>query len=240
VDKSRIANIVIAKNLNHAHEQIQIQALELIRTRRIYTRTSVHTAPKHFLLVALLQTEGPALASHLNDHFFLSHTHEHGSPLRSLPETTADDASSISSVIRTPQAMKQLDSPQISKEDLVLLASQIKSVRMSAEIRAYLHNIIAFLRLHRAIAGGVSGLASRYLDTLSRALAPLHGLDYVPPSLVALATRKVYAHRIVLTDPENERSIQWGSSIEAVDRLLDGITISEVIGEVLESVEAPL
>lgn len=72
------------------------------------------------------------------------------------------------------------------------------------------------------------------------ALAPLHCLDYIPPSLVALAARKIYPHRIVMTAPENERSMQWGSSLDAVKAVLDGVTVEDVIEEVLQSVEVPL
>ncbi len=71
-------------------------------------------------------------------------------------------------------------------------------------------------------------------------LAPLHGLNFVSPSLVALAARKIYPHRIIITTPENERSMQWGSSIEAVRAVLEGVKVEDIIEEVLESVEAPL
>jgi len=71
-------------------------------------------------------------------------------------------------------------------------------------------------------------------------LAPLHGLDYISPSMIALAARKIYPHRIVITAPENERSMQWGSSLEAVKAVLEGVTVADVIEEVLESVEVPL
>lgn len=71
-------------------------------------------------------------------------------------------------------------------------------------------------------------------------MAPLHGLDYISPSLVALAARKIYPHRIAITAPENERSMQWGSNLEAVKIVLDGVTEEGVIEDVLESVEAPL
>jgi len=72
------------------------------------------------------------------------------------------------------------------------------------------------------------------------ALAPLHGLSYITPSLVALAARKIYPHRIVITAPENERSMQWGSSLDAVKAVLEGVTVEDVIEEVLQSVEVPL
>lgn len=58
--------------------------------------------------------------------------------------------------------------------------------------------------------------------------------------MVDLAARKIYPHRILITAPENERSLQWGSSLEAVKAVLDGVTAEDVVEEVLQSVEAPL
>lgn len=58
--------------------------------------------------------------------------------------------------------------------------------------------------------------------------------------MVALAARKIYPHRIAITLPENERSLQWGSSLEAVKAVLDGVTADDVVEEVLQSVEVPL
>jgi hypothetical protein len=58
--------------------------------------------------------------------------------------------------------------------------------------------------------------------------------------MVALAARKIYPHRIVITEAEKERSMQWGSSLEAVKAVLEGVTVEDVIEEVLESVEVPL
>lgn len=58
--------------------------------------------------------------------------------------------------------------------------------------------------------------------------------------MVALAARKIYPHRVAITTPETERSLQWGSSLEAVKAVLDGVTADNVVEEVLQSVEVPL
>ena len=60
------------------------------------------------------------------------------------------------------------------------------------------------------------------------------------PSLVALAARKIYRHRITIVAPENERSMQYGSDLAAVTTLLEGINAEQVIEEVLGMVEVPL
>ena len=115
-----------------------------------------------------------------------------------------------------------------------------QTVTVSAEVKAYLQNLITFLRMHRAVGGGISPRATQHFDLLVRCLAPLHGLEFVTPSLVSLATRKIYQHRITMTSAENERSMQYGSDLAAVSSILDGLRPEDVIDDVLQQVEAPL
>jgi hypothetical protein len=99
-DNKMIANVIIAKNLDEAPRQVQIQALELMRTKRIFTRTSVQNAPKRFLFIALLAGgEGPRLSKHLNDYMFISHFHDPEDGFPNL-EDMYDDGNSISSVVK--------------------------------------------------------------------------------------------------------------------------------------------
>jgi MoxR-like ATPase len=247
IDSRRIANVVIATNINEANHQVQIQALELIRNKRNYTRTAVHPAPRPFLFIALNAVGSTRLTTHLNDQFFISHTHQAYDGFPNLEqdqfnEEVSDDNASTSSVIKSPRLLseKRKFSLHFSQDEVSILASQTSEVQISSEVRGYVQNIVVFLRLHRAVGGGISALATRHLTVLVQALAPLHGLSYVSPSLVALAARKIYPHRIVITSPENERSMQWGSSLEAVRAVLEGVTPEDVIEEVLQSVEAPL
>lgn len=96
----RIAQVIIAKNLDEAPKQVQIQALELMRTKRIFTHTSVQSAPKRFLFIALLAGgEGPRLTKHLNDRMFISHLHDPEDGFPNL-EDLENDGDSISSVVR--------------------------------------------------------------------------------------------------------------------------------------------
>jgi len=117
-------------------------------------------------------------------------------------------------------------------------------VRVDVEVTRYQQNLVSFLRIHRAVAApgsGVTPQATRHLEQLTRSLAPLHGLDYATPALVGLAARKVYLHRIrIITDPRQERSMQWGSELAAVKALLEGVGPEEVIDDVLGSVPVPV
>ena len=53
-------------------------------------------------------------------------------------------------------------------QDLDKLCTQTASVKLSAEIRGYLHNIVVFMRNNRAVHGGVSAMATKHLLRLSQ------------------------------------------------------------------------
>ncbi|KAI4261984.1 MAG: hypothetical protein L6R42_002832 [Xanthoria sp. 1 TBL-2021] len=241
----KIADVVILKNLELANYDIQIQALELIRTKRLFTHTSVVTTPKAFCMVIIQSSVGPRLNKHLNDHIFLSHSHDLEDGFMNLDnasEWIEDDRSSSSSVVRKSDPQRSRDGAGItfSEADIQTLIKQVKNTKVTSEVECYLQNIVTFLRMHRAVDGGINPRSTKYFKTLVTCLAPLSGLDYVTPSLVAIAARKVYPHRIILTVPERDRSLQYGSELAAVKAVLEGVTPEAVIEDVLAAVEAPL
>lgn len=340
---TQIANVVLAQNLDHAPRAVQIQALELLRTRRIFTRTSVQTAPKQYLFVAVVgaETGGQArVTHHLNDFLYLAHWHDPEDGFAYLEEQAeqegwgassrmgmgitglgkngnnndndgddngdespytkagADvdvDRASIdsgSSVVKRgvgsmansglihesyhsalsgplghghgpsgrlgglgapvnlfPQftfhnndltAVNATEPPLFSESEIAHLAHLAQhSVSVDIDVQRYQMNIIAFLRMHRAVNGGITPQATKHFEQLMRGLAPLHGLDFVTPALVGLAAKKVYLHRIEMVAPERERSMQWGSELAAVEALLEGVGPEEVIEDVLGMVAVP-
>ena len=127
-------------------------------------------------------------------------------------------------------------------QDIEHLTELSHQTTVGVEVKQYQQNILSFLRLHRAVAGGISAPATKHFDKLTRCLAPLHDLSYATPSLVDLASRKIYLHRIQIAKPEKERSMQWGSDLDAVTALLEGIGAEDVLEDVLGSAgpEAPL
>lgn len=277
---SHIANIVLAKDLNKAPKAVQIQALELLRTHRIFTRTSVHTAPKTFMLVAVLGAESGGEARvtpHLNDFFYVAHWVDpdgegfpqlYGDDVSSLASSElkrtrdgdgdGDDDASIASIasivkrgsrasgslLRSPTSLSTATvaatPPTFSTSDVSTLRQLTLRVSVDIDVTRYQMNIVSFLRMHRAVGGGISPQATRHFEMLMKSLAPLHGLDYVTPALVCLAARKVYLHRIKIVEPARERSMQWGSELGAIETLLEGWGPEEVVEEVLQMVDAPV
>lgn len=280
---SQIANIVLAKNLDKAPRAVQTQALELLRTKRIFTRTSVQTAPKTFTLVAVLGADSGGEAKvtqHLNDFFYVAHwvdPDEEG-----FPHVDGDDVSSISytddgrgddkaSIASTASVVKRRSrgstndilyrsspkplampastatptpttnkTPAFTAADISHLRQLSLRTAVDIDVLRYQMNLISFLRMHRAVAGGITPQATRHLDQLIRTLAPLHGLEFVTPALVGVAARKIYLHRIKMVEASKERSMQWGSELGAIDRLLEGWGPEDVVEEVLAVVTAPV
>ncbi|KAG6007200.1 hypothetical protein E4U21_006219 [Claviceps maximensis] len=250
---TQIAHCILAPNLNLAPRAVQLQTLELLRTRRIFTHTSVQTTPRRFLFIPILPADGPgrvstALTPHLNDFFALAHWHDELDGYVNLDggqeeqqQQQHEETSSANSVVRRRDGDSFSSSPaSISDEDIHHLAHLSQQVEIDIDVLRYQMNIVSFLRVHRAVQDGVTPAATTHFSKLMRCLASMHSLDYVTPALVALAAKKTYLHRIRITTPENERSMQWGSDLEAVATLLNGVGPDEVIDDVLNTVTAPV
>ncbi|KAL1304195.1 hypothetical protein AAFC00_000618 [Neodothiora populina] len=247
LDERRVANIVVTKDLNLASHNVQTQALELIRTRRLFSHTAMHAASKDFLFVSLQISSSPKLSRHLNDLFAISHHHSSEDTLYESNENVDYTATSIQSLAVPSEHLKRHSDPKdahrppvINHTDISHLRAAAAKVKISAEVATYLHNVALFLRLSRFVSGGVTALATLQFRSIVRALAPLHDLTYCPPSLVALAARKVYPHRLILATATTESSLQWGSDPKAVSQLLEGMTAEDAIEDTLSSVQSPL
>jgi hypothetical protein len=120
----------------------------------------------------------------------MSHKHYFEDGLPNLEEQqenaqVLEDDQSTSSVIRTPPFVSaksapkaalfsaevclclQLCYPSLQWQDLATFNARMAEVKISSEVRAYLHNIVVFMRLHRAVAGGISALSTRHFNTLA-------------------------------------------------------------------------
>ena len=56
LDTRKVVNVLIMKDFNLACHDVQIQTMELVRRRRIFSRTTVHSVSEVFLMLALVST----------------------------------------------------------------------------------------------------------------------------------------------------------------------------------------
>lgn len=113
--------------------------------------------------------------------------------------------------------------PVISPEDLGRLRKQLAGIRIKEELVTYLVDIVRSTRRHEGVLIGASPRATQALLLGSRAAAALAGRDFVTPDDIKALTHAVLGHRIILR-PEYE---------------IEGISISEVIDQILQEVTVP-
>ena len=244
LDNRMIKNVIIAKGFNFADHYVQVQAIEIINNHRMFTRTTVHITQKTFLFIPIVtaSTKQVQLIPHLNDRIFISHYHLAEDGFANLEELDQSETSDKDS-----GPSKQRSSWESAQKSKIITRQVIEKIRamgelagMTPEIRRYLSDIVTFLRLERGVDGGITPRASTQFVALAKYLTPLHGINFVTPSLVALAARKIYPHRIVIAEPARERSMQYGSDPTAVVEFLEGMTPQDVIETVLNTVPCPI
>ena len=227
LDNRMVVNVIIAKDFNRACHDVQIQVMELVRRRRIFSKTTVHPAPKTFLFLPLIAASEKdiSLNHHLNDRLFMSHTHAAEDGFPNVEEL---------------EASSRPNSLHISRSALDELHQLGQQATIVPEVRRHLQNIVVFLRLERGVDGGITPYSNVCFVDLAKYLAPLHGIDYVTPSLIDLAARKIFPHRLVIAEADRERSTQFGSDVDAVKLYVDGLTAEAIIDIVLSKVPAPI
>ncbi|OQE94187.1 hypothetical protein PENNAL_c0004G03471 [Penicillium nalgiovense] len=241
---SNVVNIVVAKNFNFVSDDIQMHMLQLMRSRELVTEGGTLNAPQDFLFVPLVARDldqlRPPLKPHMNDNLLISHFHSPEAGYTYLEENDwlSDGQLSASSVIHNSKG-KQTKSATVSPLVMDQFREASESVSTSAEVVRYIQDIVVFLRLSRAVAGGVSASANIQFSRFAQLLAPLHGIDYLTPSIVALAARRVFRHRIIVTPPGEDRSLQYGSNLHAVSDVLADVTPDSILDGVL-ALEPPL
>ncbi|CAI7634417.1 unnamed protein product [Penicillium manginii] len=262
--ETNVVNVVIAKNFNIVEDDVQVQTLQLMRTRKLVTEMGTLSAPESFLFIPLVARESdqlkPALQTHLvslllpvepipwsrsntrsqTEHLLVSHFHapEDGFVFLEEGEWYSDGQLSVSSVVHNPILAKRKRTT-VNATQIDYLREASESVTTSAEVVRYIQDIVVFLRLSRAVAGGVSAKANNQFARFAQFLAPVHGIDYLTPSIVALAARKVFRHRIIVANPEDDRSLQYGSELGAVSHVLMDVTPDSILDGVL-ALEPPI
>ncbi|KAK9240123.1 hypothetical protein V1525DRAFT_396049 [Lipomyces kononenkoae] len=230
----RFPNLVVIRNLDQSSNYVQAQLLEILRTKKLVTSKGLFVTPPSFLVIPLLRKANLRLHlfPYLLDHFFISHSYEPPT----AHETRSESGKWTPPILLPPVALHSL----FSVKDIEALSSVSNSVCITAEIRRYMHDIMVFLRMHRAIRGGISARASRDFELLIRCLCPLHGIGFATPSIVVIAARKTYSHRIMISSPEDDRSALYGSETEALSKFIQHWTPDFVLDDVLDTVPVPM
>jgi MoxR-like ATPase len=109
------------------------------------------------------------------------------------------------------------------RDDVLALKARVRHVRMSAELKHYVVELVRRTRAAPQVSLGCGPRASIALSQCAKAYALFTGEDYVRPEHVQALAVPTLAHRIVI-DPQAKFS---------------GTTAAALVGEILSQVEVP-
>ncbi|NOS68916.1 MAG: MoxR family ATPase [Verrucomicrobia bacterium] len=216
-------SFLLADEINRAPAKTQSALLQAMQERLVTIDRETHTLSPNFTVFATqnpIEYEGTyPLPEAQKDRFMLKITMR--APGRDEELTLATRTMTKES----PEAMLASGAIQavIKADDLVALREQIGAVVMREELVAYLVDIVRATRQHESILVGAGPRATQSLMMASRAYAAMSGRDFVTPDDIKSMAVPVLEHRIILR-PEFE---------------IEGLSVAEVIQQILEQIAVP-
>lgn len=213
-------NIVLIDEINRAPAKTQAALFEVMEERQISYDGSVYKMEFPFLVLATqnpVEQEGTYnLPEAQLDRFLFkikinypSMREEEEILMRYKNNIKSPDLSTIGGVF-TPQDLKEI-------QDIV------EKVRVENQILRYIAEITDKTRNHAKLYLGGSPRASLSMLKASKAFAAIRGRDFVIPDDIQFVAPHVMNHRLIMT-PEAE---------------MEGITVEEIIDEIVKEVEVP-
>src|SRR5215210_3007452 len=214
---------LLADEINRAPAKTQSALLQAMQERRVTIDRDTHALSPNFTVFATqnpVEYEGTyPLPEAQKDRFMLK------IPMR-YP-TREDELTLAARMLGndSPEAVlaSNVVEPVIDAQDLETLRRDIDGITVREEIVAYLVDIVRASREHESVLVGAGPRATQALLLASRANAAISGRDFVTPDDVKALAVPVLEHRLVLR-PEYE---------------IEGVTVAEVIGKILEQVAVP-
>ena len=217
-------NLLLADEINRAPAKVQSALLEVMQEHQVTIGRETYQVPEPFLVMATqnpIESEGTyPLPEAQVDRFMMK-------VVVGYPSATEEHAI-IDRALRPAEPVRAMLGPA----DLIGMQERAREIYVDPAVVDYAVRLVTATRrtvsagladLQRYISYGASPRASIALVTGARALAFLHGRDYVLPDDVGELALDVLRHRIVL-------------SYEA---LADDITADTIIAKVLDAVAAP-
>ena len=217
-------NFVLADEINRAPAKVQSAMLEIMAEKQVSIGGTTYPAPDPFIVIATqnpIESEGVyPLPEAQRDRFLLK---------VDVPYPRGNEEFEIlrRMSVRPPQARNILDPARVLQ-----LQEQASGVFVHNLVAEYVVRLVLATRnptefglpdLASVIQIGASSRATLGLVAAARALALIHGRDYVLPTDVQAVARDVMAHRMVL----------------GFDAVADNISPLQVVERIIAMVPAP-
>ena len=209
-------NFLLADEVNRASPKAQSALLEAMEEHQVSLDGNTYALPSPFMVMATqnpVETYGTYhLPEAQMDRFIMKISMGYPSPeeeLTVLMRTENDNpVKSIGAVITT--------------DDITDMIAQVKKIRCTDSIKAYIVAICNHTRNDENLRLGVSPRGSIALYKIAKAAAFLNGRDFVTPEDVKAMAVPVLAHRIMLA-PKGKS--EYGSSENAVIAARDAVAV---------------
>ena len=214
---------LLADEINRAPAKTQSALLQAMQERTVTIDRDTHELSPFFTVFATqnpIEYEGTyPLPEAQKDRFLLKITMD-------LPEREDE--------LNLAQRMLGKDAPEnvlieggvkpiISPEVLGQLRQNLETILVKDELLAYIVDIVRKTRGHQSILVGAGPRATQALLLAGRTFAAINGRDFATPDDIKALATPVLEHRLILR-PEYE---------------IEGLTVKEVIEDILKSVAVP-
>ncbi len=216
-------SFLLADEINRAPAKTQSALLQAMQERVVTIDGVNHVLPAEFTVFATqnpIEYEGTyPLPEAQKDRFLLKVEMDY-------PEREEElELAARSLGTESPEAMLErgVVEPVLQAGELDKVRQALQGITIKEELSAYVVDLIRQSRSIDSIEVGAGPRATQALLLSSRALAALEGRDFVTPDDIRTMAYPVLTHRLVLR-PEYE---------------IEGITVAEAIGKLMEKVAVP-
>jgi MoxR-like ATPase len=215
---------LLADEINRAPAKTQSALLQAMQERQVTIDRETHPVSPNFTVFATqnpIEYEGTyPLPEAQKDRFMIKIQME--TPTQEEERELADRMLSFD---RTPEAMLESGAVTtvLSAEELAKLRSSLDGITVRAEVLDYIVGVVRATRMQESVLVGAGPRATQALVLAARVRAALENRDFVTPDDIKSLAVPVLGHRLVLR-PEFE---------------IEGLTINEVVAQVLEAVGVP-
>lgn len=214
------SNFILIDEINRAPAKTQAALFEVMEERQITIDGTTYEMEQPFLVLATqnpIEQEGTyALPEAQLDRFLMKITIDYPTleqEIQLLQLEQTNDYSDKTSLLN----------PVVNAQQLIELQQLAQKVVIEPNLIQFIAQIVNNTRNHNFLYLGASPRASIAILTASKSFALINGRDFVTPDDIKYVAYYVLNHRLILA-PERE---------------MEGITIKDVVKQIVETVEIP-
>jgi len=214
---------LLADEINRAPAKTQSALLQAMQERTVTIDRQTHELSPNFTVFATqnpIEYEGTyPLPEAQKDRFMLKITMDHPQRDEELSLASRMLGKDSPENVLAGGLVKQVLTPEI----LTKLRESLEDILVKEELSAYIVDIVRQTRRHPSVLVGAGPRATQSFILAARTHAAINGRDFITPDDIKTLALPVLEHRLILR-PEFE---------------IEGLTLNEVIAEILREIAVP-